>query len=283
MDGWKAGLKGLATYRPNDTLGSVLSDVPVAAPAEAPVAAAVAAAVVASVAEDDPLLKRFQARPEGDLESITSKIEYYNAEGKQSAYLSISFMWVKGAIEGTAVEVERPVEFFMPAGQKTEGQQWITASMRLLSIVARSGGSVAKALANLRETVWDKGPVRCGHIVREDGVQIPRYHDSEVSALAFALQRMLAKRGFLDADGNQVPVRVLSQAYARRNGGSEIVQTNDEQSTQERPFYGVGLGKKCPTCGAHEMHKIDGCLKCVNCGEAEGAADRLLFVVLSLR
>ncbi|WP_168788828.1 adenosylcobalamin-dependent ribonucleoside-diphosphate reductase [Paraburkholderia aromaticivorans] len=257
-DAWKAGLKGLATYRPNDTLGSVLSD-----------ATAVATvATVSVVADDDPLVKRFQARPEGDLESITSKIEYTNLEGKQSAYLSISFMTVKGIIDGMEVEIERPVEFFMPAGQRTEGQQWITASMRLLSMVARSGGSIAKALANLRETVWDKGPVRCGHIIREDGVQIPRHHDSEVAALAHALQRMLAKRGFLDADGNQVPVRVLSQAYARRVGVStEFVERNDVQIETSKPFYGNGLGKNCPTCGAHEMHKIDGCLKCLHCGE----------------
>jgi ribonucleoside-diphosphate reductase alpha chain len=259
LDGWKAGLKGLATYRPNDTLGSVLSD----ATAVAPVA------IAPVVPDDDPLVKRFQARPEGDLESITSKVEYYNVEGKQSAYLSISFMTVKGVIDGTEVEIERPVEFFMPAGQRTEGQQWITASMRLLSIVARSGGSIAKALANLRETVWDKGPVRCGHIVREDSVQIPRHHDSEVAALAYALQRMLAKRGFLDADGNQVPVRVLSQAYARRfRVSSEFVEANDGPIGKSRSFYGNGLGKKCPACGAHEMHKIDGCLKCLHCGEA---------------
>mgnify|MGYP000998572866 CR=1 FL=1 len=24
--------------------------------------------------------------------------------------------------------------------------------------------------------------------------------------------------------------------------------------------------KKCPECGAHEMHKVDGCMKCANCG-----------------
>lgn len=258
LDGWKAGLKGLATYRPNDTLGAVLSDAPAVAPA----------AAAAPAPDDDPLVKRFPARPAGDLDSITSKIEYFNFEGKQSAYLSISFMTVKGTIDGKEVGIERPTEFFMPAGQRTEGQQWITASMRLLSIVARSGGSIAKALANLRETVWDKGPVRCGHIVRDDGAEIPRHHDSEVAALAYSLQRMLAKRGFLDADGNQVPVRALAQAWARKAGFvSEVTSAAEETAAQGKPFYGNGLGKKCSTCGAHEMHKIDGCLKCLNCGE----------------
>jgi ribonucleoside-diphosphate reductase alpha chain len=259
LDGWKAGLKGLATYRPNDTLGSVLSDAPA-------VTQASTAPIVAL--DDDPLVKRLSARPDGDLESVTRKTIYWNSEGRQTAYLSISFATVKGIIGGQEVEIERPVEFFVPAGQLTEGQQWITATMRSLSMVAREGGSIGKLLANLRQTVWDKGPVRCGHIVREDGVEIPRYHDSEVAAITYALQSILAKRAFLDADGNQVPVRVLAQAYARRIGeASEFVETSEEPVAKSKPFYGVGLGKKCPTCGAHEMHKIDGCLKCLNCGD----------------
>jgi ribonucleoside-diphosphate reductase alpha chain len=24
-------------------------------------------------------------------------------------------------------------------------------------------------------------------------------------------------------------------------------------------------GKKCPECGAHALHKVDGCLRCANC------------------
>ncbi|PNE59654.1 ribonucleoside-diphosphate reductase, adenosylcobalamin-dependent [Paraburkholderia fungorum] len=259
LDGWKAGLKGLATYRPNDTLGSVLSDAPVGKPV---------AATSAVVVDDDPLEKRFPARPEGDLESITSKIEYWNTQGKQVAYLSISFATVKGIIDGHEVEIERPVELFVPAGQLTDGQQWITATMRSLSMVARSGGELPKLLANLRKTVWDKGVVRCGYVVREDGTEIPRYHDSEVAAMAYSMQRLLTKRGFLDADGNQVPARVLAQAYARRIGAvSAFVEASEEPVENSKPFYGVGLGKKCPNCGAHEMHKIDGCLKCLNCGD----------------
>ncbi|KAB0592478.1 hypothetical protein, partial [Cupriavidus gilardii] len=29
---------------------------------------------------------------------------------------------------------------------------------------------------------------------------------------------------------------------------------------------GVGTGKPCPECGAHALHKVDGCAKCANCG-----------------
>ena len=115
-------------------------------------------------------------------------------------------MRVAGIVSGQAVVIERPVEFFVPAGQRGNddgGQQWISSNMRLLSMVARSGASISKALANMCEVVWDKGPVRCGFVTREDGAQAPRFHDSEVAAIGHALQQILARRGFLDSLGNQ--------------------------------------------------------------------------------
>ena len=76
------------------------------------------------------------------------------------------------------VTIERPFEFFMPANQRSDGQQWITSSMRLLSMLARAGGPIAKALADLREVVWEKGPVRCGYPHargRRPGAGVPRF------------------------------------------------------------------------------------------------------------
>jgi ribonucleoside-diphosphate reductase alpha chain len=64
FDAWKAGLKGLATYRPNNVLGSVLSvasETPAAAPE------------VRTQPDEDLLRKQFEGRPFGDLESVTSK------------------------------------------------------------------------------------------------------------------------------------------------------------------------------------------------------------------
>jgi len=54
---WKAGLKGLATYRPNKVTGSVLSVDAPASPATS----------IAPVTEDDPLRKQFSSRPDGEL------------------------------------------------------------------------------------------------------------------------------------------------------------------------------------------------------------------------
>jgi len=258
LEAWRAGLKGLATYRPNAVLGSVLSAAPVAptsAPAQAP-------APSPSV-DDDPLRKRFEHRPLGELESVTSKIDYSTHEGRRSVYLTVSFLRAEGVVDGRRVTIERPVEFFMPANQRTGGHQWITASMRLLSMVARAGGPIARALADMRDVVWEKGPVRCGHLTRDDGVQVPVYHDSEVAEIAFMLQRLLTRRGFLDDQGNQVAASDLARSFAARMH-APLPAPQPEAAPPDEPMP-VMNGAKCPECGALALRKIDGCSRCEAC------------------
>lgn len=254
FDAWIAKLKGLTTYRPNAVLGSVLSVANDAPRAATP--------------DDDPLRKQFSSRPLGELDAVTSKVEYSTHEGKKAVYLTVSFIRVTGTHAGKAITIERPFEFFMPAGQKSDGQQWITASMRLLSMAARSGGSIAKALGDMREVVWDKGPVRCGMLRREDGTMVPLFHDSEVAAVGYMLQRILFNRGLLDVHGNQVPVAALSQRLIDR----DAAQAGNHEPPPE--FHGVAqrlLGKKkCPDCGAHALQKIDGCTRCAECNYIGG-------------
>jgi ribonucleoside-diphosphate reductase alpha chain len=249
-EAWRAGLKGLATYRPNAVTGSVLSVAPPPA-AEAP-------------DDVDPLRRRFESRPAGELESVTSKVEYTTQEGKKTVYLTISFMRVEGRLNGRDLVIERPFEFFMPANQRSDGHQWITSTMRLLSLAARAGSSIAKALADMRAVVWEKGPVRCGHLTRADGVQVPVYHDSEVAAIAFMLQRILIRRGFLDAYGNQVGADQLDRLLARRGTPDEVaapIATAVEET-----------GAKCPECGARALRKVDGCTRCTSCHYLGGCA-----------
>jgi ribonucleoside-diphosphate reductase alpha chain len=266
LQAYRMGLKGITTYRPNPTLGAVLS----VEPPPAAVAPAGAAAPAVRTTDDDPLRKQFDSRPEGDLEGITSKVEFMTFEGKQSVYVTVNFLRVQGTIGGQAVTIERPIEFFIPGGQTSDGQQWITSSMRLLSMVGQSGGSVAKAVASMRKVIWDKGPVRFGSVTKDDGSVAPRFHDSDVAAIGFALQQILYKRGFLDTIGNQVPAGVLAARLQRRDAecGQGASRADDEQ-VAEAVRHGAPVpntGKKCPECGAHEMHKVDGCLKCSNCG-----------------
>jgi ribonucleoside-diphosphate reductase alpha chain len=250
-EAWRAGLKGLATYRPNTVLGSVLSTGPDAE------------AQSAVLADEDPLRKQFERRPVGELESVTSKIEYSTQEGRKTAYLTVSFMRAQGVADGVPVTIERPFEFFMPASQRSDGQQWITASMRLLSMVARAGGPIASALMDMREVVWEKGPVRCGSLTREDGAEVPVYHDSEVAAIAFMLQRILVKRGFLDAYGNQVPVAGLARLLEDRGAGPSVDVPRQAQARPRQAQQAVGA--KCPECGARALRKIDGCSRCAEC------------------
>ncbi|MGH8855380.1 MAG: adenosylcobalamin-dependent ribonucleoside-diphosphate reductase, partial [Telluria sp.] len=246
---WHAGLKGLATYRPNTVLGSVLSASPAPQPAAPP--------------DDDPLRKRFERRPLGELESVTSKIEYSTQEGRRTAYLTVSFIRADGVHAGQPVTVERPFEFFMPTNQRLGGQQWITASMRLLSMVARAGGPIARALADMRDVVWEKGPVRCGYLTREDGAQVPVYHDSEVAAIAFMLQRVLIRRGFLDAWGNQLPLPELARRFAAR--GDAPAPDPAPQPSIVTGALPPASGAKCPECGARALRKVDGCTRCDEC------------------
>jgi ribonucleoside-diphosphate reductase alpha chain len=250
LQAWRAGLKGLATYRPNEITGAVLSVTDTPAPAALP-------------AENDPLRQQFASRPAGALDAVSEKVEFWTVEGKKTVYLIVSFMPVCGVVNGEPVRIERPVEFFVPAGQRDEGQQWISSNMRLLSMVARSGGSVAKALANMREVVWDKGPVRCGVVRKDDGREVPRFHDSEVAAIGYALQQILARRGFLDAQGDQVPVALL--ARDARDRRDEVSAGMAVEPATVAPAPSPGSGKPCPECGARALHKVDGCLRCANC------------------
>jgi ribonucleoside-diphosphate reductase alpha chain len=254
-EAWRAGLKGLATYRPNSVTGSVLS---VAAAPSAPAPAGPAPA------ETDPLRRRFESRPIGELESVTAKVEYSTQEGKKAVYLTISFIRVDGVFDGREVRIERPFEFFMPANQRSDGQQWITSTMRLLSMAARAGSSIAKALGDMREVVWEKGPVRCGFLTREDGVQVPVYHDSEVAAIAFMLQRILIGRGFLDSYGNQVPVPELDRLL-RLRGAAHAGQEGPGAMQAVAVAAPARPAGKCPECGARALQQVDGCARCAEC------------------
>jgi ribonucleoside-diphosphate reductase alpha chain len=259
FDAWRRGLKGLATYRPNETLGAVLSVTPQPSADDSP----------DSEIEFDPLRIAIDHRPRGELPAIIEKVEYLTQAGKKSLYVAVSFMEVTGRLGGEDVTIERPIEFFIPTGQRDESQQWITATMRSLSLAAR-GGFVARNLQDMRKVSWDRGQVRLGDVERLDGHKAPRWHDSEVAALAYAIQQILFRRGFLDTEGNQVPSRVLSQ---RR--GAEVAAPVGEFAVDDVAGDVVGdpngllpiPGRKCPTCGANAMIRKDGCDFCTACGE----------------
>jgi len=226
---WRARLKGLATYRPNAILGSVLET-------HAP-AAAVAAAVPL-----DPMRTVIESRPKGALSAVAEKVDYWTQEGHKTLYIVVSFLPVPSASgEGT---VERAIEFFMPVGQSGESQQWITSSMRMLSLAAR-GGFLERALSDMRKVAWDRGPVRLGTYEKADGTRVPLWHDSEVAAIAYAVQNIIARRA---------------------QQGVASVATVVEPQVDMALAPPVMAGKKCGECGAHAVIRKDGCDYCTQCG-----------------
>ena len=225
LEAWRAGLKGLATYRPNDILGSVLSTTP--APAAQP-------APALERRKADPMRTVIESRPKGQLPAVVEKLEYWTQQGRQALYIVVSFMPIEDGRE-------RAIEFFMPVGQSGESQQWITSSMRMLSLAAR-GGFLERALADMRKVAWDRGPVRLGTYAKPDGGSVPLWHDSEVAAIAHAIQNIIA----------------------RRNGETvAALATPPSQGASAAPAM---TGAKCPECGAHAMIRKDGCDFCTQCG-----------------
>jgi ribonucleoside-diphosphate reductase alpha chain len=231
---WQARLKGLATYRPNTILGAVLET-----HAE-PDAATGAAAPV------DPMRTVIESRPKGALSAVAEKVEYWTQEGHKTLYIVVSFLPVPVSVSETsgAGTVERAIEFFMPVGQSGESQQWITSSMRMLSLAAR-GGFLERALGDMRKVAWDRGPVRLGTYQKADGTQMPLWHDSEVAAIAYAIQNIISRRASQAA--GQPPLPLESPTTATR-------------------LPPVMAGKKCSECGAHAVIRKDGCDYCTQCG-----------------
>lgn len=167
------------------------------------------------VAPDDcPVTKRIEGRPEGALRAVSEKIKYYTQEGPKKVYVIVSFMPVTGTINGEDVVIERPVEFFVPSNQLSSEQQWVTASMRSLSLAAR-GGYITQALYDLRKVAWDKGPVRCGR----NQYNKPIYHDSEVAAIAWSIQQILYREGFVKENGDPLPIE---EQIAHRRQSTDV-------------------------------------------------------------
>jgi ribonucleoside-diphosphate reductase alpha chain len=186
-----------------------------------------------------------ESRPKGALSAVAEKVEYWTQEGHKTLYLIVSFLPVPAA-EGAGT-VDRAIEFFMPVGQSGESQQWITSSMRMLSLAAR-GGFLERALSDMRKVAWDRGPVRLGTYEREDGVHVPRWHDSEVAAIAYAVQHLIEQRqqkSLFEADELPAPPAVAAASALS---------------------HSVMAGKKCGECGAHAVIKKDGCEYCTQCG-----------------
>jgi hypothetical protein len=221
-------------------------------------------------ADIDPLTLRIERREEGSWASLTTKITLTSSTGRKTIYFVIGFGVVCGRVKGETVCIERPLEFFVPAGQTAAEHQWVSATMRTLSLAAR-GGFLVKALADLRKVSWDRGPVWYGKTRAGKGL----VHDSEVAAIAWAIQQELHKRGFLDEQGNERPLEELATQYARTRGMQEGEASMPEPVVFEAPSTPVAAVESAamavvgqcpdPQCRGDLVMK-DGCPTCLDCG-----------------
>lgn len=122
--------------------------------------------------------------------------------------------------------------------------------MRLLSLAAR-GGFLARALQDMRKVAWDRGPVRLGSLRKDSGVEVPMWHDSEVAAVAYAIEQILERR---------------QSSFALVGAEKNVKHVDPIATDQQGALHHLMAGKKCPECGAHALIKKDGCEYCTSCG-----------------
>ncbi len=210
----------------------------------------------------DPDKVELESRPEGVLTAEMNKLVMYTMEGPVSLYISVSYMKLRGIIDGKEMLVERAVECFLPANQRNIGSEahWIAPLMKLLSYTFRMSGNVARVLREFRDTEWTKGQVRCGksHISNK-----PLYHDSMAAAVGWGFSEMLRQRGLLDDEYAHIPAAVR----AGKNFNLLKSETlGEKQPETQTPTQSISVGT-CPDKRCQDDLVLrDNCPTCPSCG-----------------
>lgn len=300
MQAWEAGLKGLATYRPNKTLGSVLSV------KEEPKAEEVTAVSQTGTGEPSKTLEQivdemyaqpFESRPAGSLRGPSPKGSFHTAQGEQKFILTINFLTITRDTPYGKVTIRRPIEFLLTSNF-TMSSAW-DAATRNISLAARFGVPVTKIIENLREITWDHGTIRYG-LRPKDNKMVPMWHSSDVAVLGYVIEEELKKEGYLDENGKMTKPYTLEQpadastynlaTQAGFSGSQEswlnllaqiAVNTSVTTKVVQQPAAeakpaveakapiastGTRTGKKCSECGSDQMVRRDGCDFCNSCG-----------------
>ncbi len=126
MQAWKAGLKGITTYRPNDITGSVLS-------------------VEGEALSASPDISAPMDRPPA-LEGNTYKMRW--PENEHAIYITINDVMVDGQ--------RRPFEVFINS-KNMEHYAWTVALTRMISAVFRRGGDVSFVVEELKAVFDPRG------------------------------------------------------------------------------------------------------------------------------
>ena len=262
---WKSGLKGLATYRPNDTLGAVLS-VKEDKPALAPIVDENTKDIDNGKTLDEIIAEmysqQFESREDGGLPGVSIKGRFHTNQGEQKFIITINFLTLIRHTRFGKLTIRRPVEFILTANFTASGSAW-DAAIKLMSLSARYGVSMRKVIDNLREITWEHGNVKYGTKIKDDK-KISLWHPSDAAAIGYIIEEALINDGYLNKEGqlafkytleNEIPSKVISAEPST----IDVV-------IQEELVPTVPTGRKCPECGANNLEKRDGCDTCTNCG-----------------
>ncbi len=131
----------------------------------------------------------------------------------------------------------RPFEIFINS-KNMEHYAWTVALTRMVSAVFRRGGDVSFVVEELKAVFDPRGGAWMGG----------RYVPSILAAIGGVIERHLVEIGFMEGEG--LGLKTDPQADAVRVG--------------ERP-----KGPACPNCGSRNMHMVEGCATCADCGHSK--------------
>lgn len=216
---------------------------------------------------DEMYAESFQSRKDGMLSGITTKGRFFTEQGEQKFIVTINFVEIKRNTVHGPISIARPVEFILTSNFTTNSSAW-DATMRFMSLSARSGVPIPKLIENLKEITWEHGAVRYG-TKEKDGRQVPLWHASDVAAIGHAIQEALVNCGFLDNDGKVIrPQPKNGHASTTLTAPAVEVVVSDAPAPAPAPEVEVlpaATGSRCPECGAMALIKKDGCTFCTQC------------------
>jgi ribonucleoside-diphosphate reductase alpha chain len=217
ISAYELGLKGCTTYRPNDTLGSVLEIVEDEQDAE-------------YLAEEGPV-----DQPVEDWEMktvLTSRVNVLNGQTYKlkwkgsNFYVTINNEVIDGKVS--------PFEIFINT-QNMDNFQWIVALTRMMSSVFRRGGDISFMVEDLKSIMDPNG----GEFVAG------KYQHSFIAYLGRIVQEHL---DFLEGEGNHDD---KMHAAAWSNLLNEAVEENGpvpDRCEECGEYAVVQTGQSCPPC-----------------------------------
>jgi ribonucleoside-diphosphate reductase alpha chain len=235
LDAWRSGCKGITTFRPNATTGSVLTA------DEAPKVDSVAgqpAKVIDKLTLDETAIKKivddvvadFQKPPPPRAEKLAGATYKLRWPGSEHAF----YVTVNDAVDPGGAR--RPFEVFVNSAD-FESYAWVVALTRMVSAVYRRGGDIGFVAEELKRIHDPRG----GHWERG------KYVPSLVAAIGDVLERHARGEGTTTEGPETAPKPVIGKAA---DGRPDV----------------VNLGVTCPRCARPAVFAAEGCRTCLECG-----------------